>query len=240
MQQSQNQAFINFINNLKNEKKIRSLRELAIKIKFSSQYLNQVMNLKAPPSDNLIDAVAKLFPDLRIKLAEQMIGKPIHEISEAHEDMVKYNARSQGNTYKRMIPVVHYRAQAGFSEGWSDQEWIDDLPTVEVEWPKDGNYLAFEVTGDSMECDCKKNISDRDIVIAREVARHHWANRLHIPDTFVIVQRMDGILVKEIIKHDVARGVITCHSNNALFPDFGLSLEDVEKLYHVKEVRRRW
>lgn len=236
---SKYQYIIDAIKKLYNDKVIRSYTEMAQKMNVSKQYISQIIGGHANPSDEFIKSLSENYPYIKQDLfeghAEAFPGR-----LEAHEEIIKYNAKSQSNTYKRMIPVVHYRAQAGFSEGWSDQEWIDDLPTVEVEWPKDGNYLAFEVTGDSMECDCKKNISDRDIVIAREVARHHWVNKLHIPDTFVIVQRMDGILVKEIIKHDVARGVITCHSNNALFPDFGLSLEDVEKLYHVKEVRRRW
>lgn len=233
---SANQRVIKLLNYIIDHRVVDSQSELSEKLGISKQYLNQIINNRVRPSKNVYDLILSLYSK-ELEIMESG-DKPL--VTEAHEEIIKYNAKSKASTYKRMIPVVHYRAQAGFSEGWSDQEWIDDLPTVEVEWPRDGNYLAFEVTGDSMECDCKKNISDRDIVIAREVARHHWVNKLHIPDTFVIVQRMDGILVKEIIKHDVGKGVIMCHSNNALFQDFSLSLEDVEKLYHVKEVRRRW
>ena len=57
MQHQQKQAFVNFINELKFQKKIKSIRELALKIGFSSQYFNQVMNSKAPPSTDLINAV---------------------------------------------------------------------------------------------------------------------------------------------------------------------------------------
>lgn len=232
-----NQQYIKLLKYLLDNGFEDSKAEIARKLNVTDSMVGQMINGNV--------AVPK---KIKIKLNELYsnywrLANPVEEIkgtSEAHEEIIKYNAKATTPDYKRVIPVVHYRAQAGFAEGWGDQEWIDDLPTVEVEWPRDGNYLAFEVVGDSMECDCKNNISDRDLVIAREVAKHHWKNKLHIPDTFVIVQRMDGILIKEIIKHDVEKAVIVCHSNNVLFQDFSLSLDDVVKLYHVKEVRRRW
>lgn len=137
------------------------------------------------------------------------------------------------------IPLVHERAHAGYSEMWSDREWIGELPTVVMDRRTDGIYMAFEVVGDSMDFDGREAIQEGDIIIARELYSHHWRNRLHIPEIFVIVRRNDGILVKQVIGHDIEKGIITCHSFNSYYPDQDINLDDVVKLYYYKELRRR-
>jgi hypothetical protein len=71
--------------------------------------------------------------------------------------------------------------------------------------------------------------------LARELQRHHWKNKLHIHSTnhWIIVHREYGILIKNIIKHDVDNGIITIHSINPDYPDKELCLDDVDQLFNV-------
>ena len=69
-----------------------------------------------------------------------------------------------------------------------------------------------------------------------ELQVHHWQNRLHLGKVFVIIHRERGCMIKQIIGHDTTTGVITCHSYNEEFQDFKISLNDVAKLFYLKEL----
>lgn len=141
--------------------------------------------------------------------------------------------------YGAYVPVklVTTRARAGFAGAYYADEYLEDMPTVMIEADKEyrGKYLAFEVDGDSMEPEYQKG----DVVICREVKRDLWQYRLHYKDwDFVIAHGTKGIMLKEIVDHDVDTGIITCHSlNETDHPDFELNLREVAYLYNVVEHR---
>lgn len=143
----------------------------------------------------------------------------------------KYNSQLQ-------VRLVSTKAQAGWTEGYYNDEYLEDLPiiTIDADEQHRGSYLAFEVSGDSMEPDYIAG----DIVICREVQRHLWQSRLHFKDyDFVIAHATNGVMLKEIIKHDVEKGIIYCHSINQKYEDFKISLHEVRFLYNVVEVRQK-
>lgn len=137
------------------------------------------------------------------------------------------------------VKVVTTKARAGYADAYYSNEYLNDLPTVLIEADKEykGNYLAFEVDGDSMEPDY--NIGD--IVICREIQRHLWQYKLHFKDyDFVIAHGTKGIMLKEIISHDTETGDIVCRSLNnddGKHGDFTLNLKEVAFLYNVVEHR---
>lgn len=137
------------------------------------------------------------------------------------------------------VKIVTTKARAGYADAYYADEYLDDLPTVLIEADKEykGKYLAFEVDGDSMEPDYNKG----DIVICREVQRHLWQYKLHFKDyDFVIAHGTKGIMLKEIVDHNVETGEITCHSLNnddGKHEDFILNLREVAFLYNVVEHR---
>lgn len=142
-----------------------------------------------------------------------------------------------------MVPMVHIRAQAGFLSAWGDTEYIDELPKIpwEADQEYKGNYMCFEVTGDSMwNENSADSLFERDVLLCREIQRHHWKNRLHINTWkyFVIVHKEQGILVKQITEHDTERGTITLHSLNPYFEDQVIHLDDLLALYNVVDIKR--
>lgn len=142
-------------------------------------------------------------------------------------------------TYPSAIEVklVTTKARAGYSDSYYSEEYLKDLPSVLVEADKEykGNYLAFEVDGDSMEPEYYAG----DIVICREVKRDLWQYKLHYKEwDFVIAHGTQGIMLKEITDHNTDTGEIICHSLNESHKDFKLNLREVSFLYNVVEHRR--
>lgn len=143
-----------------------------------------------------------------------------------------------------MTPLVTVRAQAGFLSGYGDKEYMDDLPQVpwEVDREYKGNYLTFEVSGDSMESadDPQDSIYEDDQLLVREIQRHHWRDKLHFwKYDFVIAHRDKGVVVKRVIKHDEDKGIITCHSLNSFYEDYDLHLDDVQAIYNIIQIKRK-
>ncbi|MRN00192.1 S24 family peptidase [Riemerella anatipestifer] len=143
-------------------------------------------------------------------------------------------------TYKGSIQVrlVTNTAKAGWVEGFYADEYLKDMPIVVIEAEENykGNYMAFEIEGDSMEPDYVEG----DTLICREVQRHLWQSKLHYKDwDFVIAHAKEGIFLKEIIDHDVEKGIITCRSLNPKYKDRCFDLREVAYLYNVVEVRQK-
>ena len=135
------------------------------------------------------------------------------------------------------VPLVHQYAYAGYLSGFGDPEYLEELPIIPfpVDSLPKGNYLAFEVKGDSMDNGLLESYPNRSQVLAREVQKHHWQNKLHINQwkAFVIVHRTEGILLKRIINHNTETGILTLHSLNDMYEDFEVSLDDCVQLFNV-------
>jgi hypothetical protein len=145
-----------------------------------------------------------------------------------------------------VFPLVSEGARAGYLSDFADPEFIEKLPkhSIIVQEYHKGIYRGFEAVGDSMDDGSKMSIPDKSKITGRYLMHHHWKNKLHIHryTEFVIVSKEEGIIVKKITHHDVEKGIITCHSlnpNKELYPDFELSLEDVQELYNVIDVSIR-
>lgn len=136
-----------------------------------------------------------------------------------------------------LVPLVNQYAHAGYMTGYSDAEYIDTLPKIPwiVDHEYKGNYISFEVRGDSMDDGLKHSYEQGDVLLCREIYPQYWKCKLHINtwDAFVIVHKTDGIVVKQIINHDVENGIITCHSFNPIYDDFQIDLREVAQLFNV-------
>ncbi|WP_316851209.1 XRE family transcriptional regulator [Pedobacter agri] len=164
----------------------------------------------------------------------------------------KYAYTEEGIVAMR-VKIVPAKAQLGYFRGYADPEYLDqfDYEIINVDKEHFGNYNGFETVGYSMvnltsEAWAEKSIFPNRYAIGREVDRVHWKNQLHIHsnDAWVIVHRTEGVILKEIIKHDKDNGIITVHSWNPdkdTYPDEDLFLGDVAQIFNVVKIidRRR-
>jgi phage repressor protein C with HTH and peptisase S24 domain len=140
------------------------------------------------------------------------------------------------------VPLVNKYAYAGYLNGFGDDEYIDELPKIpfanDVE--NKGEYLCFEVKGDSMDDGSYESYLEGDVLLCRNIRPDLWLNKLHIDKwDFVIVHKEHGVLVKRITDHKVEQGIITLHSLNEYYDDFDVHLKDVQKLFNIVDFRRK-
>lgn len=145
----------------------------------------------------------------------------------------------------KYIPLVSQYAKAGYLAGFADTHYMETLPTIPViltqEQEPKGEYVCFEVSGDSMisEENPEESLFDGDILVCRNVHKDYWSSKLHINKwDFVIVDQEEGVIVKRIIDHNPDNGEIIIHSLNPMFDDKKLNLSRVDKLFNVVKIMR--
>lgn len=155
---------------------------------------------------------------------------------------IEVNYLNAENSSIMFVPLVTQYAYAGYLGGFADEEFIENLPKIPFILDKEykGDYLCFEVKGDSMECDNEESILEGSILLCRNVKQEYWSSKLHINKwDFVIVTKTEGILVKRIIKHDVEKGLLILHSLNDFYPDKEIRLKDIKQIFNIVEVQQK-
>lgn len=206
-----------------------------------------VNNIRVSISPDKLENIANIYKDLNITWLLtgegemiKMEGRSIDENFTVRESDTEYQRNELvEKKYKGSTPVrvVTTKARAGWSDAYYSEEYLADMPLITIETDENykGEYLAFEVDGDSME----PEYFPGDIVICRMVKRDLWQYKLHYDQyDFVIAHSTRGIMLKEIVDHDTETGMITCHSLNSAHRDFTLNLREVAYLYNVVEVRQ--
>lgn len=139
------------------------------------------------------------------------------------------------------VPLVNQYAQAGYLCGFQDAAYIATLPTIPfiIDHEAKGNYVAFEVRGDSMNDGTEESYLEGDRLLCREIAPYLWAeSKLHIRKWDFVIVHEEGILVKRIIDHNVENHTITIHSLNDMYPDRVIDLAEVRQIFNVIELQR--
>ena len=184
-------------------------------------------------TDNLFKKIDKAFPEifnldwLLTGEGEMLVSgsrtEPRKELSKLINDIIG-------------VPLVSQYAHAGYLSGYADAEYLETLPMIPFvpDRKMTGNYVAFEVKGDSMDDGSRESYKAGDILICREVEPDYYKTcQLHINRRDFVIVHTDGILVKRIINHDVDAHTITIHSLNELYHDEVLNLNDVKQIFSV-------
>ena len=143
------------------------------------------------------------------------------------------------------IPLVPYRTHAGVLSGFGDPDWQEGKQTMPVLIDRrlSGDYLLFEVEGDSMDDGSSTSFLEGDVLLCRVCPRGDWQYGIkRRGDTYCVVATdAEGIALKMITKHDKSENTITCHSLNSIYDDYIVSLSDVKGIFYVEElVKRRY
>lgn len=167
-------------------------------------------------------------------------AKLIGDIFETeYEDGTRFRPIGNGRFMMR-VPLVTEKAKAGFLAGYADPTYMAQLPQLEtiVDFQAKGNYLAFDVEGDSMDDRSIEAIPDQSRVIVRELPQHQWMPRLyhHRWKNWVFAHKTEGVIIKQIADQNLEEGWIkyTClNPNKELYPDKVIYLKDIQKIYNV-------
>lgn len=223
------------IASLRKSLKLRQ-KDFGEKIGIKQAYLSEIESGKKPLTEELSNNIIEAFG--MDKVSEYFI-------STNNSDIIANNNTNEAvpinQNYIINVPLVNQYAQAGYLCGFQDAAYIATLPTIPfiIDHEAKGNYVAFEVRGDSMNDGTEESYLEGDRLLCREIAPYLWAeSKLHIRKWDFVIVHEDGILVKRIIDHNVENHTITIHSLNDMYPDRVIDLAEVRQIFNVIELQR--
>ncbi|MCM0206890.1 helix-turn-helix domain-containing protein [Bacteroides fragilis] len=211
-------------------------KDFGEKIGIKQAYLSEIESGKKPLTEELYNNIIEVFG--MDKVSE-------HFISTNNSDIIANKNTNEAvplnQNFIINVPLVNQYAQAGYICGFQDAAYIATLPTIPfiIDHEAKGNYVAFEVRGDSMNDGTEESYLEGDRLLCREIAPYLWAeSKLHIRKWDFVIVHEGGILVKRIIDHNVENHTITIHSLNDMYPDRVIDLAEVKQIFNVIELQR--
>lgn len=149
--------------------------------------------------------------------------KPYEKKLMAARDVVVLTVDEQS---RNNIELVPQRAAAGYLNGYSDPEYIRELPRFKLPILKQGTYRAFEISGDSM-----LPIAPGTIIVGEWVED---INSVKNGKPYVLVTNREGIVFKRIFNYLQDSGKLFLVSDNRQYSPYQIDGSDVIEIWSAK------
>jgi len=122
------------------------------------------------------------------------------------------------------IELVPEKAKAGYANGFSDPEYISELPVFQMPFLSKGKkYRTFQLNGDSM-----LPIPDKSWVTGEYLI--DW-NSIKTGEAYIILTLDEGIMFKVVENLIEKEGKLILYSLNPLFEPFDVSVNEIKEVW---------
>lgn len=123
------------------------------------------------------------------------------------------------------IELVTEKAKAGYTSGYSDPEYIGELPKFQLPFlSKNKKYRAFQITGDSM-----LPIPDGSWITGEYI--QDWHN-IQSGKPYIILTLTDGIVFKIIDNLIQHKGKLRLYSLNPVYKPYDVRVPDIKEVWN--------
>ena len=130
------------------------------------------------------------------------------------------------NEDKELITTVPIQASAGYTNGYSDPTYIEELPHFSlplVELSKERTYRVFQIKGDSME-----PLKSGSYIICEYLA--NWEEIID-NKAYILISKDEGIVYKRLVNKVKEAGEIILKSDNPEYSPYSINAEDVFEIW---------
>ena len=159
-------------------------------------------------------------------LRKEEAEKPIVKIVEGR-DLVPKVVVVNDDEDEAFIPLVEYRAQAGYLTGYFDENYIKKLPMYNVPGLYGGTFRMFQVKGLSMY----PTLQDGSYIIGEFVDNWEYMTDNRV---YIIVTINEGIIVKRVKNRIKKYKSLYCSSDNREYGNIRIPIEDVKEIWEAK------
>ncbi len=124
------------------------------------------------------------------------------------------------------IELVPVKASAGYINGYSDPEFVKELPKFHLPMLQGGTFRAFEIKGDSM-----LPIQPGSIVVGEYI--DDWKG-IKSNETYIVVSKNDGIVYKRVVNKLKEQKSLVLKSDNKTYEPYPISVDDVMEVWKAK------
>ena len=125
-----------------------------------------------------------------------------------------------------LIPLIPVKASAGYQRGFPDEQFVSELPQLNLPILGRGDYRAFEISGDSM-----LPLASGTIVIGERIEK---ISDVKNGKTYVLVTKNEGIVYKRVFNYIHDNGVLYLVSDNSIYKPYTIEPLEVEEVWSAK------
>lgn len=217
---------------LRNRKKLTQ-DQLAVALDIKRSTLNNYENGISGPSIQSLVLLSDYFHVaidtlLRVDLA-RLRESQLYELEHGQDVFLKgSNLRVMATTVDRMnrdnIELVSEKAKAGYTNGFSDPEYISELPVFQLPFlSSERKYRTFQISGDSM-----LPIPDGAWITGEFV--QDW-NEIKTGELYVVLTLNEGLVFKQLKNELAERGCFQLISLNKSYEPYELAAIEVREIW---------
>src|SRR5215217_8686578 len=183
---------------------------------------------RAEPKYDLLKKIA-LFFDVSL---DDFINEEINEKwapkPKGNPDNLRILSISVDKDDNENIEMVPVKASAGYLNGFSDPQYIKDLPKFQLPLPflRRGTFRAFEIIGDSM-----LPIQSGSVILAEYM--DNW-NDVKTGETYIIISRNEGVVYKRAGNRFKDNKELKLISDNKVYDPYTVAAEDILEIWKAK------
>ncbi len=214
-------------------RKNKTQDDLATLLNMKRSTLSGYENQVAEPGINVLMQFARYFN----MAVDTLIRVDLSKLSESqlyqleHGDDVflkggnlRILASTVSDDNEENIELVSTKARAGYTNGFSDPEYISELPVFRLPFlSSEKKYRTFQLNGDSM-----LPIPDKAFVTGEYVL--DW-NHISTGEACVILTLDDGIVFKIVENRIEKDGLFTLYSLNPTYEPFDVKVTDIREIW---------
>jgi transcriptional regulator with XRE-family HTH domain len=207
--------------------------ELAAILKMKRSTLSGYENQVAEPGIEVLLIFSKYFNmavDTLLKVdMEKLSDSQIYQLEHGDDVFLKGGnlrilASTVDSSNEENIELVNEKASAGYTNGFSDPEYISELPVFKLPFLSSAKkYRTFQLKGDSM-----LPIPNKAYVTGKFLL--DW-NELDTGEACVILTQNDGIVFKIVENKIRDEGKLTLFSLNPIYEPFDVNITDIKEIW---------
>lgn len=210
-------------------KKRKSQEVIAQEFEMSRSTWADYENGKSEPTASLLKKIGAFFDVFVDDLLNVDLNAPLFQkrnIAKLKDEDIRIVAITVDEHQKENIEFVPYQAVAGYTQNYSNTEFIENLPHFKLPKLSEGTYRAFEIKGNSMP-----PIDEGFVVVGRYV--EHYRD-LKQGRRYILALKQEGIVFKRVISEVKKNNKLILMSDNTVdYPPFTIELEDVLEAWEM-------
>ena len=203
--------------------------ELAKNIGVNRAMIGSYEENRAAPKLSVIKDIAYFFNVsidnlIKIKLWEESYTSYIADFVKG--DNLRVISTIVDKSDKELITTVPIQASAGYTKGYSDPNFIGELPRFSLplmELSKERTYRVFQIKGDSMN-----PIKSGSYIICEYIA--NWEEIIN-GRPHIVITKDDGIVYKRLFKKIEEAKELLLKSDNTEYEPYNVNIEDVSEVW---------
>ncbi|MGB3181069.1 MAG: LexA family transcriptional regulator [Cyclobacteriaceae bacterium] len=212
--------------------------QLAEKIGIKRSLLGAYEEGRADPRLNNLLNIAREFDVSVDTLLTKDVSRMSEEQLQAHSstgagitDNFRVLSITVDSEDRENIELVPQKAAAGYLNGYSDPEYLEDLPRFRLpNLPGGATYRAFEISGDSM-----LPLMPGTIVVGSYVEN---SSDIRDGKTYVLVTQGEGVVYKRVFRQRDTRGKeeasLKLISDNRSYDTYQIGLDEVLEVWEAR------